>query len=76
MVNTGIFLLGCLIFFLPTVTEWGTAMGFPSVGKYMIFGLVGGNFLFELLVNVVLSPVIVRLIKVGRASNSENRWVG
>ena len=76
VVNTGIFLLGCLIFFLPTVTEWGTAMGFPSVGKYMIFGLVGGNFLFELLVNVVLSPVIVRLIKAGRASNSENRWVG
>ena len=76
VVNTGIFLLGCLLFFLPTITEWGTAMGFPNVGNYMIFGLVGGNFLFELLVNVVLSPVIVRLIKAGRASNSENRWVG
>ncbi len=76
VVNTGIFLLGCLLFFLPTVTEWGTAMGFPSVGKYMIFGLVGGNFLFELLIDVILSPVVVRLIKAGRASNSENRWVG
>ena len=32
----------------------------------MIFGLVGGNFLFELLFNIILSPVIVRLIKVGR----------
>lgn len=76
VVNTGIFLIGCLIFFLPTITEWGTAAGFTSVGKYMIFGLVGANFLVELLVNVVLSPVIVRLIKAGRASNSENRWVG
>ena len=41
-------------------------MGFESVGKYMIFGLVGGNFLFELLFNIILSPVIVRLIKIGR----------
>ena len=69
VVNTGIFLVGCLLFFMPTVTEWATAMGFPSVGNYMIFGLVGGNFLFELLVNIVLSPVIVRLVKIGRKEN-------
>ena len=66
LVNTGIFLLGCLVFFLPTISGWAAAMGFESVGRYMIFGLVGGNFLFELLFNIVLSPVIVRLIKVGR----------
>ncbi len=66
VVNTGVFLLGCLLFFLPTVSEWGAAMGFESVGKYMIFGLVGGNFLFELLFNIILSPVIVRLIKIGK----------
>ncbi len=69
VVNTGIFLVGCLLFFMPTVTEWATAMGFPSVGNYMIFGLVGGNFLFELLFNIVLSPVIVRLVKIGRKEN-------
>lgn len=65
VVNTGIFLLGCLVFFLPTIREWGLGMGFESVGKYMILGLVGGNFLFELLFNIVLSPVIVRLIRIG-----------
>ena len=69
VVNTGIFLLGCLVFFLPTVTEWSQAMGFESVGKYMILGLVGGNFLFELLFNVVLSPVIVRLVRLGKKEN-------
>lgn len=75
VVNTGLFLVGCLVFFLPTVTEWGTGMGFPNVGSYMIFGLVGGNFLFELLVNLILSPVIMRLIKLGRdsAHNRDNR---
>ena len=69
VVNTGIFLLGCLVFFLPTVREWGQAMGFENVGTYMILGLVGGNFLFELLVNVILSPVIVRLVRLGRKEN-------
>ena len=66
VVNTGIFLLGCVLFFMPTISEWAAGMGFPSVGNYMIFGLVGGNFLFELLFNIVLSPVILRLIKIGR----------
>ena len=69
VVNTGIFLVGCVLFFMPTITEWATGMGFPSVGNYMIFGLVGANFLFELLFNIVLSPVIVRLIKIGRKDN-------
>lgn len=66
VVNTGVFLIGCLLFFLPTVSGWGEALGFPSVGNYILFGLVGGNFLFELLANIILSPVIVRLINIGR----------
>ena len=64
VVNTGVFLLGCKLFFMDTLAEWATAFGFENVGRYMIFGLVGGNFLFELLFNIVLSPVIVRLINI------------
>ncbi len=66
VVNTGIFLLGCLLFFLPTVSGWAEAMGFENVGTYMIVGLVGLNFIFELLFNVVFSPLILRLIKLGK----------
>ena len=66
VVNTGLFLLGCLVFFLPTVSEWGAAAGFESVGSYMIFGLVGLNFLVELATIFLLSPVIVRLIKIAK----------
>lgn len=66
VVNTGIFLLGSVVFFMDTMKTWAEGMGFGSnVFGFMIFGLVGANFLFELLVNVVLSPVIVRLIQVG-----------
>ena len=60
--NTGVFLLGCLVFFMETVAGWGQAAGFDNVGYYMIFGLVGGNFLVELAINIILTPVIVRLI--------------
>lgn len=69
VVNTGIFLIGCFLFFYDTVAGWAAAAGFSgSVAGYMIVGLVGLNFVFELLLNVVLSPVIVRLVRIGKKS--------
>ncbi|MBR6425943.1 MAG: ECF transporter S component [Oscillospiraceae bacterium] len=64
--NTGVFLLGCLAFFMPTLRQWMGGTQFESVGAYMIFGLVGINFLVELGTIVVLSPVIHRLIAFGK----------
>ena len=61
IVNTGIFLIGCSIFFFKDVSSWATAEGMP-VGAYMIVFLVGFNFIFELLFNIVLAPTVVRLI--------------
>ena len=66
VVNTGVFLIGCRVFFWDTIAEWATAAGAPSAGTYAILTLVGLNFVFELLVNCVLSPVIVRLISLGK----------
>lgn len=62
VVNTGIFLLGCVVFFMKTIAEWGIAAGFENVAQYMFLGLAGGNFLFELATNIILSPIIVRVI--------------
>ena len=64
LVNTGIFLLGCWAFFLDAITEWGIAAGHDSVVAYMFLGLVGGNFIFELGSNIILSPVIVRILNI------------
>jgi len=66
IVNTGVFLLGWWVFFLETVTEWAAAYGFENATQYMFFGLAGINFLIEIGVNIVLAPVIVRLIKLGK----------
>ena len=64
VVNTGIFLLGCRLFFWDTVAAWGAAAGFPNAAAYAFLGLAGGNFLFEVAFNLVLSPVIVRLLNI------------
>ena len=66
VVNTGVFLVGCSVFFLKTITEWGVAEGFTNVAAYMFLGLAGGNFLFELASNIVLSPVIVRVLNISK----------
>ena len=66
VVNTGLFLLGCVVFFLETVRGWGQGMGFENVGTYMIVGLVGLNFLVEMSMDIVLSPLVLRLIRIGK----------
>lgn len=69
LANTGIFLLGCLAFFMGTIAEWASAFGFGNnVAEYMILGLVGTNFLFELLTNIILSPIIVRLLSIRKVN--------
>ena len=67
--NTGIFILGCRIFFFDAVKEWGVGAGFVSVTKYMLVGFVGLNFLFELLTNIVLCPIVVRIIQAAGKTN-------
>lgn len=70
VVNTGIFLLGCLVFFMETISEWAVTAGLgANVGQYMIFGLVGTNFLFELGTNIIVSPIVVRLLNIKEKQN-------
>ena len=64
IVNTGVFLLGCLLFFFKTIESWGLAEGYGSAAEYMFLGLAGGNFIFELVTNIILSPVVVRLLNI------------
>ena len=68
IVNTSIFLLGCVIFFLPDVKAMAAAAE-SSLGVFMITGLVTLNFVFELAVNIVLAPSILRIINIKKKSN-------
>ncbi len=63
--NTGVFLIGCSVFFLDALRDWAVAAGLGGgLVHYIIFGLVGGNFLFEIASNIVLSPIVVRLLNI------------
>ena len=63
VVNTGIFLLGCMIFFIDAVKDMAAGEGM-SIGAYLILFFVGLNFVFELLTNIILSPAIVKLLNI------------
>lgn len=66
IVNTGIFLLGCRIFFWDFISQIAIGEGFESAGAYIIFGMVGINFLVELGVNLVLSSAIVTIVNLAK----------
>ncbi len=64
LANTGVFVLGCFAFFMDTIREWGAGMGFENAFAYIILGMVGINFIIEMILNIVLSPAVVRLLNI------------
>ncbi len=61
--NTGLFIVGMLVFFMSTLESWA---GGEAMLYYIIFGLTGINFVIELAVNMVLASGITRIIHAGK----------
>ena len=61
ILNTGLFVCGMLLFFRETLTAWA---GGTEVITYILLGLAGLNFLVEFLINIILTPAIVRIVDV------------
>lgn len=61
VVNAGIFVLSLFLFFGKTLATW--AQGSGNILPFVITGLLGINFLVETGINVVLSPIVVRIVK-------------
>ena len=66
--NTGVFILGCVTFFMDTLKVWGEGLGYTNAFAYIILGMIGINFIIELILNVILSPTAVRLIELRKKS--------
>ncbi|MBD5129602.1 MAG: ECF transporter S component [Ruminococcaceae bacterium] len=63
IVNTGIFLLGCFMFFMEIVNGLAAANDMAeNVLMYVVVGMVGWNFLVELAINLLLSSAVVFII--------------
>ena len=59
IVNTGLFVCGMLLFFMDTLQSWA---GGSDLASYVILGLAGLNFIVEFLINIILTPAIVRIV--------------
>ena len=64
IVNSGVFFLGALIFFVELISEWAQGQ---DVISYILFVMIGVNFIIEVVVNFVLVPTIYRIIEVGKS---------
>ena len=59
IVNTGLFVCGMLLFFTDTLAAWAGGTG---VASFILIGLAGVNFIVEFIINIVLTPAIVRIV--------------
>ncbi len=73
IVNTGIFLLGCVTFFMPYADAIAETLKMNITGFQVFSALAFGNFLFELGMSIVLGPVIVKIIEVAEKTFKKKR---
>ena len=66
IVNTGIFVIGMLIFFFPQLSELAAAPDAKYTNPIVLLflGFAGFNFIGEFLVSLVLSPAVVRIVDI------------
>ena len=62
--NTGIFCIGLVVFYKTLVDTTMEALGFASVIPFLLIGMIGLNFVVEFAVNVLLIPVVIRIINI------------
>lgn len=67
VVNTGVFLLGCYLFFMNSATEIAQNIGLSVSGMAVFWALAMGNFALEVISNAILSPIIVRILKFNKS---------
>lgn len=64
IVNTAVFIIGCYTFFLEDLRKNAADFGQPDVTSVIFLAFIGGNFIFELAVNILLSPAVIRILKI------------
>lgn len=69
LVNTGVFFLGCMLFFLEDCVQFAANLGITGSGPAVVMTtFIGFNFFFELGLDLVLSGIVDRLIHIGKKS--------
>ena len=66
VVNTGIYILGCLVFFKDFLQAGVAEKGAANLFTYVIVFMVGMNFVVELAINLALSSAIVLILNLAQ----------
>lgn len=61
IVNTGIFSIGCMLFYMETLAEWA---GGSNAITFLFLTMIGINFIVEFIINSILSPTILYIVKI------------
>ena len=55
-INTGVFVIFALLFFMPFLQS-GVGEAYPNIASFLVFGVIGINFIFEIITTVILSTI-------------------
>ena len=64
IVNTGIFTIGCRLFFWNGLAQ----LGGGNALNFLLVGMIGVNFIAEFVMNLICAPVIVRILHAIKAN--------
>ena len=64
IVNTGIFVSGLFVFYYDLMSEFASANAYASTVAFIFIGIVGLNFVVEFVINVLLIPVVLRILSI------------
>ena len=60
IVNTGLFVVGCLVFFMPLLQE--NSGTYANAYAFLFLGMIGWNFIFEVVSASVFVPVLAKVL--------------
>jgi len=66
IVNSGVFFLGCLTFFMDAIKEWALTDFGDNAVTYILVVLIGFNFILEFAINAIFSPTITHVVTIGK----------
>lgn len=64
IVNTGIFVTALFVFYYALMSQFAAETSFAGAAAFIFIGIVGLNFVVEFAINVLLIPVVLRVIHI------------
>ena len=64
LINTGIFVAALFVFYYDLLVQYAADNAFAGAIAFVFLGVVGLNFVVEFAINVLLIPLVLRLMTI------------